>query len=137
MNYIKLFLINILAVLIVQCCCFWIADITDDAIYAGNAYLIALVTPFVLFIVNFLMQKKKRDAVHSSLLFILVGSIGGMFLYFALGGTTFQNGFPYDPKTDNESNALSAFLYEVVFFQCVVGSILYEWGLHKRKSSVR
>lgn len=137
MNYIKLFLINILAVVIVQCCCFWIADITDDVIYAGNAFDIALVTPFVLFIVNFLMQKKKREAVHSSLLFILVGSIGGMFLYFALYGTSFQNGFPYDPNTDNESNGLSLFLYKAVFFQCVVGSILYEWALHKRKGSVR
>lgn len=81
------------------------------------------------------MKKKKREAVHNSLLFILVGTIGGMFLYFALDGIPFQNGFPYDPNTDNESNGLSLFLYKAVFFQCVAGSILYEWTLYKRKSS--
>ena len=137
MKYIKLFLINILVVGIVQYFCFWIADITDDAIYEGNAYLIALVTPFVLFIVNFLMEKRERNTVHSSLLFVLVGSIVGMFFYFALNDTPFQNDFPYDPLADNESTGLLLFLYKAVFFQCLIGSILYEWVLRKRKSSVQ
>ena len=135
MKYIKLFLINILAIGIVHYFCFWIADVKDDVIYKSDSYNIALITPIVLFIVNYLLEKKKGNITYSSLIFVLVGSIGGMFLHFALSHTPFQNGFPYDPHEENISNALVLFLYKAVFIQCLIGSVFYGWALHKIKSS--
>lgn len=134
MKYIRLTLINIVAIGILHLGGFLFSILTDG-VYEGIAYLLVLITPITLFIGNYLLKEKLQPESQSNLIFILIGSIGSLFLHFLFSNVQFENGLPYDPSRDNMSTALVLFLYKAVFVQCFIGAVLYEWRLYKKKNS--
>lgn len=134
MKCIRLTLINIVAIGILHLGGFLFSILTDQ-VYRFIAYLLVLVTPFILFMSNYFLREKLQPESQSNLIFILIGSIGSLFLHFLFSNVQFENGLPYDPSRDNMSTALVLFLYKAVFVQCFIGATLYEWRLYKKKNS--
>ncbi|WP_146550438.1 hypothetical protein [Rummeliibacillus suwonensis] len=132
MKLIKLFLINILPLLLIHLLMITYSKITDTTELVRLELILILFTPAILFWLNYTIEAERNNAYfwqNSIMIFIANGL--GLYLYFYGLGITFKNGMPY--SEDAISAGISTLLYLVTIIQFIIGSLILYIKYHKVK----
>lgn len=129
----KLFLVNVLPLFVLHLLLFIFSKATNSAELKSLEFDLILITPLILFIINYSIKVEEENAQFwwMNIIFIVSGNAVGLFFYFLNTGITLKHGMPDNPS-DYESAGIATLIYYLTILQCIIGSIFCQISLFRK-----